>query len=86
MTWVGLKNYVTVFQVPDLLGSIFNAFKLVAWFSFVPVSLGLIVANVIHRVATGRLGAIARTILFLPQVIPLVLPGLSGVGYSLFRV
>lgn len=76
MTWVGLKNYVTVLQVPDLLGSIFNAFKLVAWFSFVPVSLGLIVANVIHRVATGRLGAIARTILFLPQVIPLVAAGI----------
>jgi raffinose/stachyose/melibiose transport system permease protein len=76
MTWVGLKNYVTVLKVPDLLGSIFNAFKLVVWFSFVPVSLGLVVASVIHRVATGRLGAIARTILFLPQVIPLVAAGI----------
>jgi len=26
MSWVGLKNYVTIFQVPDLLGTIFNAF------------------------------------------------------------
>ena len=56
-TWVGLKNYVTVFQVPDLLGTIINAFLLVIWFSFIPVGLGLVVATVIHRVATGRLGA-----------------------------
>ncbi|HEY6074233.1 MAG TPA: sugar ABC transporter permease [Anaerolineales bacterium] len=76
MTWVGLKNYVTVFQVPGLIGTIFNAFWLVAWFSFIPVGLGLIVASVIHRVATGRLGAIARTVLFLPQVIPLVAAGI----------
>ncbi len=76
MTWVGLKNYSTVFQVPDLLGTISNAFWLVVWFSFIPVGLGLIVASVIHRVATGRLGEIARTVLFLPQVIPLVAAGI----------
>ena len=76
MTWIGLKNYVTVFQVPDLLGTIVNAFWLVVWFSFIPVGLGLVVASVIHRVATGRLGAVARTVLFLPQVIPLVAAGI----------
>ena len=76
MTWVGLRNYVTVLEVPDLLGTIFNAFKLVIFFSFIPVSLGLVVASIIHRVATGRLGAISRTVLFLPQVIPLVAAGI----------
>ena len=76
MTWVGLKNYKTVLEVPDLLGTIFNAFRLVVWFSFIPVGLGLIVASVIHRVATGRFGAVARTVLFLPQVIPLVAAGI----------
>ena len=76
MTWVGLKNYMTVFEVPDLLGTIFNAFWLVVWFSFIPVTLGLVVASVIHRVATGRLGEISRTVLFLPQVIPLVAAGI----------
>ncbi len=75
-TWVGLKNYETVFQVPDLLGTILNAFWLVVWFSFIPVGLGLVVASVIQRVATGRLGSIARTVLFLPQVIPLVAAGI----------
>ncbi len=76
MTWVGLKNYVTVFEVPDLLGTIFNAFWLVIWFSIIPVTLGLVVASLIHRVATGRLGEISRTVLFLPQVIPLVAAGI----------
>ena len=76
MTWVGVKNYVSVFQVPNLIGTIFNAFWLVVWFSFIPVGLGLIVASVIHRVATGRFGEVARTVLFLPQVIALVAAGI----------
>lgn len=76
MTWVGLKNYQTVLEVPDLLETIFNAFQLVVYFSFIPVALGLVVASLIYRVATGRFGAIARTVLFLPQVIPLVAAGI----------
>lgn len=76
MTWVGLQNYKTVLGVPDLLGTIVNAFKLVVFFSFIPVALGLVVASIIHRVATGRFGAAARTVLFLPQVIPLVAAGI----------
>ncbi|MBA3873122.1 MAG: sugar ABC transporter permease [Anaerolineae bacterium] len=76
MTWVGLKNYITVLEDPDLLGTISNAFRLIIFFSIIPVSLGLVVASIIHRVETGRLGAIARTVLFLPQVIPLVAAGI----------
>jgi raffinose/stachyose/melibiose transport system permease protein len=76
MTWVGIKNYVSVFQVPNLVGTIFNAFWLVVWFSFIPVGLGLIVASVIHRTATGRFGSAARTVIFLPQVIALVAAGI----------
>lgn len=76
MRWVDFNNYATVLEDSDLLGTIFNAFKLVVFFSFVPVTLGVIVASVIHRVADGRLGAVARTILFLPQVIPLVAAGI----------
>jgi raffinose/stachyose/melibiose transport system permease protein len=76
MTWVGWNNYVSVFQVPNLIGTIYNAFWLVVWFSFIPVGLGLVVASVMHRVARGRFGAIARTVLFLPQVIALVAAGI----------
>jgi raffinose/stachyose/melibiose transport system permease protein len=76
MTWVGLKNYRTVLEVPNLLQTISNGFRLVVYFSFIPVMLGLVVASVMNRVATGRLGAVARTVLFLPQVIPLVAAGI----------
>ena len=83
-TWVGLSNYGTVLSEPSLIGSIINSLKLVVFFSFIPVGLGLVVASVIHRVATGRLGAIARTVLFLPQVIPLVAAGIIW-GWLLAR-
>lgn len=76
MTWVGFDNYVRVLEDPDLLGTIFNALRLVVFFSFIPVTLGLVVASIMHRTATGRFGAVARTVLFLPQVIPLVAAGI----------
>jgi raffinose/stachyose/melibiose transport system permease protein len=75
-TWVGLSNYVRVLSEPRLLETLFNAFRLVLFFSLVPVGLGLVTASIIQRVATGRLGTISRTVLFLPQVIPLVAAGI----------
>jgi raffinose/stachyose/melibiose transport system permease protein len=94
MTWVGMKNYLTVFQVPDLIGTIYHAFWLIVWFSFIPVGLGLVTASVINRVASGRFGEIARTVLFLPQVIALVAAGiiwgwlfsLSGLVNQILRI
>jgi raffinose/stachyose/melibiose transport system permease protein len=75
-TWVGLSNYGAVLSEPRLVETLFNAFRLVLFFSLIPVALGLVTASVIQRVATGRLGTISRTILFLPQVIPLVAAGI----------
>jgi len=75
-TWVGLSNYVTVLSEPKLVETLFNAFRLVLFFSLAPVTLGLVTASVIYRVATGRLGAVSRSVLFLPQVIPLVAAGI----------
>jgi raffinose/stachyose/melibiose transport system permease protein len=74
--FVGVDNYVRVLTDPDLVGSIANAFKLILFFSVIPVVLGLIVASLIRRVATGALGTVSRTVLFLPQVIPLVAAGI----------
>ena len=51
-TWVGLANYATVLSEPKLLETLFNAFRLVLFFSVIPVALGLVTASVIHRVAT----------------------------------
>jgi raffinose/stachyose/melibiose transport system permease protein len=75
-TYVGLSNYVTVLSEPRLLETLFNAFRLVLFFSLIPVGLGLVTASVIQRVARGRLGTVSRTVLFLPQVIPLVAAGI----------
>ena len=75
-TWVGLGNYRKILTDPDLLGPILHAFELIVFFCAVPVVLGLFVATTIRRIATSRLAGIARTVLFLPQVIPLVAAGI----------
>jgi raffinose/stachyose/melibiose transport system permease protein len=76
-TWAGLGNYVTVFSDPQLLGIIRNAFQLIVSFSVIPVLLGLSVAVIIRRISASRLALTARTVLFLPQVIPLVAAGIA---------
>ena len=75
-TFVGLANYSRVLSEPKLVETLFNSFRLVLFFSLIPVGLGLVTSSVIHRVASGRLGAVSRTVLFLPQVIPLVAAGI----------
>jgi raffinose/stachyose/melibiose transport system permease protein len=75
--WAGLDNYLTVFTDGDLLKIIGNAFVLIIFFSFVPVGLGLLVANLVRRTTGGPFGTVVRTILFLPQVIPLVAAGIA---------
>ncbi|WP_263731504.1 carbohydrate ABC transporter permease [Cellulomonas sp. SG140] len=93
-TWAGLSNYVAILHNPELSGSIVNAFTLILFFSFVPVALGLFTANAIRGFATSRLAVVARTVLFLPQIIPLVAAGImwswqlstDGVVNQVFRL
>jgi len=75
-TWAGLANYRTVFTHSTIRGSLINALVLIVYFSFVPVTLGLISAAVIRKMATSKLALMARTVMFLPQIIPLVAAGL----------
>ena len=75
--WVGLQNYVTVFTDPQLLQILFNAVQLIFFFCVLSVGLGLVVATLIRRIVTGPVGTAARTVLFLPQVIPLVAAGIA---------
>ncbi|MFB4280265.1 MULTISPECIES: carbohydrate ABC transporter permease [unclassified Nonomuraea] len=76
-TWVGAANYGRVFTDPDLFDSLVNAFQLIVFFSAIPVVLGLAIAATIRRIAQSRLALVARTVLFLPQVIPLVAAGIA---------
>ncbi|GAB2627292.1 sugar ABC transporter permease [Paractinoplanes abujensis] len=75
-TWVGLQNYTRLFTEPEQLATILHAFELILFFSLIPVTLGLFVAATIRGIATSRLALVARTVLFLPQVIPLVAAGI----------
>ncbi|WP_422739799.1 carbohydrate ABC transporter permease [Micromonospora sp. WMMD729] len=75
--WAGLDNYVTVFTDSDLLKIIANAIILIIFFSLIPVALGLLVASLVRRITTGAFGTVVRTVLFLPQVIPLVAAGIA---------
>lgn len=75
-TWAGFDNYVEVFTNPKLVGSILNSFELILYFSIIPVVLALFAANIIRGIAASRLAGVSRTVLFLPQVIPLVAAGI----------
>jgi len=75
-TWVGPANYTRLFTEPELFATIVHAFELILFFSLVPVVLGLFVAATIRGIARSRLALVARTVLFLPQVIPLVAAGI----------
>jgi raffinose/stachyose/melibiose transport system permease protein len=74
--FVGLDNYGRMLTEPDLYESILHAFQLIVFFSAIPVLLGLFVAATIRRIAASRLATVARTVLFMPQVIPLVAAGI----------
>jgi raffinose/stachyose/melibiose transport system permease protein len=75
--WTGLDNFKTVFSDPDLISALGHAFQLIVFFSGIPVVLGLAVATLMQRLAPRRISAAARTVLFLPQVVPLVAAGIA---------
>lgn len=76
-TYVGFENYATVLTSRDQLVPILHAFELIAFFTVIPVTLGLITAALLHGMPPGRLAGVARVVLFVPQVIPLVAAGLA---------
>ena len=73
--WVGFKNYRRILTDKDQLAPIFNSLKLIAFFTVVPVMIGLVSASILHDLRSRFLGAY-RTTLFFPQVIPLVASGI----------
>jgi raffinose/stachyose/melibiose transport system permease protein len=76
-TWVGLSNYVAIFTDPTLLAPIFNALILIIFFTIIPIVVGLVLANLLRTMRQGPFAAVSRTILFLPQIVPLVAAGIA---------
>ncbi|MCG2797609.1 MAG: sugar ABC transporter permease [Cellulomonas sp.] len=69
--WVGLENYVQVFSDSSRLGALLNSFKLIFFYSVLSIGIGLLAATLTRSMAS-RWSRAAQTILFLPQVVPLV--------------
>ncbi|WP_237656909.1 carbohydrate ABC transporter permease [Agreia sp. COWG] len=76
-TWVGFANYVAIFTDPTLLIPIVNALILIFFFTVIPIVVGLVLANLLRTMRQGPFAAISRTILFLPQIVPLVAAGIA---------
>ena len=76
-TWVGLSNYGQIFSDPTLLAPIVNALVLIIYFTVIPVTAGLVLATLIRNMRAGWFATTARTILFLPQIVPLVAAGIA---------
>ncbi len=70
-TWVGLDNYGEVFRNPELFGSLVNAFVLIIFFAIFPILVGLVASALLKDVRSKAVGTFARTVLFIPQIIPL---------------
>ncbi|PRY57310.1 carbohydrate ABC transporter permease [Glycomyces artemisiae] len=71
-TWVGLRNYLTVLTDSTLRDSVVHALILIVFFTVIPVSISLLAVAAMGRLRTGAFVSAARTVLFLPQIIPLV--------------
>ncbi|MEU1425307.1 sugar ABC transporter permease [Kitasatospora sp. NPDC005751] len=75
-TWVGLDNYAQVIGDPALRSSILHALGFVVFYSVLPIAIGLLLAAVVGS-RGGRRYPVSRTILFLPQIVPLVAVGVT---------
>lgn len=76
-TPAGFSNYRNLFSDPELFDSLVHAFVLIAFFTVLPVGLGLVAAAFMHELSTGAFSTSARVVLFVPQILPLVGAGIA---------
>lgn len=74
--WTGLTNYRELFSSSELRGAFLHSAELILFISIFPVALGLLLAATLSTVRMRGLTAF-RTLLFLPQVLPLVVVGVA---------
>jgi raffinose/stachyose/melibiose transport system permease protein len=69
--WIGLGNYSDLLADSAIRSAFVHALSLILFYSLMPVAIGLVLAAVVSRVRVRGL-TVYRTILFLPQVVPMV--------------
>jgi raffinose/stachyose/melibiose transport system permease protein len=74
--WVGLANYRNLVSDPELRSAFAHSAELVVFISILPLILGLLLASTLATVRTRGL-SVFRTVLFIPQVLPLVVVGVA---------
>lgn len=72
--WVGLQNYVSLFQDSSFIKAFTNNLIFIIFYSIIPILLGLFLASLLGRYPIPGF-AFFRTVLFLPQVISMVVVG-----------
>ncbi len=75
-TFVGFDNYVEVFAESIYRDSVLHALILVAFFSFIPILIGLVLVGLLAR-RRRRGMTVYRTLFFMPQIVPLVAVGVT---------
>lgn len=70
-TWVGPANYTELFADSQARAAFLHALILLLFYAVLPVAIGLLLAASLSRTRVRGL-AWFRTVLFLPQIIPLV--------------
>ncbi|GGL36804.1 sugar ABC transporter permease [Phycicoccus endophyticus] len=76
-TFSGAANYLRVLTDDELRLSIVHAFVLIVFFSFLPILVALFVAAVLRDMRSRTGTTVARVVLFIPQVLPLVASGIA---------
>jgi raffinose/stachyose/melibiose transport system permease protein len=75
-TWVGLRNYAQAFHDPAVRQALIHSIVLVFFYSLVPIAIGLLLTGIIARHPLRGVG-LWRVIFFLPQVLSVVVVGVS---------
>ncbi|GAA4660871.1 carbohydrate ABC transporter permease [Streptomyces youssoufiensis] len=75
-TWAGGDNYHDLLTDPELRAPFAHALVLLVFYSALPVAIGLLLAALLSR-ARVRGMTFFRTVLFLPQVLALVVVGVT---------
>lgn len=73
--WLGLGNYLKLFQDKLFWQGIFHNLQFVIFYSIIPIVLGLVLSSILHQ-RWFKGVTLFRTLLFLPQILPMVLIGI----------